>query len=63
MLFEPFLKPLEDSNHTSLEKRFFEKKLIHKFRCVASLREASQNGTAASKQLFFVGNLVYFQKK
>ena len=44
---------------TAAEKCFFEK---HKFRCVVSLSEASLKETAASKQLFFVGNLVYFQK-
>ena len=42
------------------EKRFFSKKLIYKFRCLhASL---PQKGRAASKQLFLVGNLVYFQE-
>ena len=37
---------------------FFCKKLNHKFRCVVSLREASQMERADSKQLFFVGRLV-----
>ena len=36
------------------EEKCFLKKLIRKFRSVTSLRETSQMGRAASKQLFLV---------